>query len=297
MIDSTGDEWEGWIEVGRFPTLEQAYEHGLVILAMGEACRVSEAAVPGQFELHAESEPALRISEELRAYGREQSEVSPAQAVGADGQVGSAGPGWCFLWLATLGFVFYLQNQDPSLVRRAASSSTGLFGQGEWWRPFTALFLHADFSHLLGNMVAGGFFATLVSKAVHPWKAWLLILASGTLANVITSWVAYPEPFLSIGASSAVFAALGILSGLGAAEIVRERANHPWLKILAPPLGGFVLLGWLGGGGGETDVLGHVFGFSVGLAVGFVAGHLQSSRQPAATSDMATCRSQGSPME
>jgi hypothetical protein len=62
---------ENWVQVGHYPTLEQAYDHGLVILAMGEACRVEPAESSGTFELHAEYLPAVKISEELDAYGRE----------------------------------------------------------------------------------------------------------------------------------------------------------------------------------------------------------------------------------
>ena len=47
-----------------------------------------------------------------------------------------------------------------------------------------------------------------------------------------------------------------------------------------PFLAGLVLLGWLGGGssGGNTDVLGHVFGFSSGLVAGVAAGALEGKR-------------------
>jgi membrane associated rhomboid family serine protease len=281
MNESATTEWEDWVQVGRFPSLDEAYDHGLVILAMGEACRVAEASVAGEFELHAEARPAPKILAELDAYGRE---ISPRHGhehgSRAEAPSHAAGAWWCALWLASLLAVFYWQTQDPSLVRRAASSSIGFFDKGEWWRPASALFLHADFAHLLGNMLSGAFFATWVAKSIGPLRAWALILSCGALGNLLTSWVAYPETFTSIGASTAVFAALGILSGIGAAESLRDRARLPWLKVLAPPLGGIILLGWLGGGNssGNTDVLGHVLGFSVGLPAGWVAGVLDARR-------------------
>ena len=100
-------------------------------------------------------------------------------------------------------------------------------------------------------------------------------------SGVITSRLTYPEAFVSLGASTAVFAALGILSGLGVAETLRDRARLPWVRISAPFLAGLVLLGWLGGGGGHgsnTDVLGHVFGFSSGLVAGVATGALEGKR-------------------
>jgi membrane associated rhomboid family serine protease len=42
-------------------------------------------------------------------------------------------------------------------------------------------------------------------------------------------------------------------------------------------MAGIILLGWLGGGseGGNTDVLGHVFGFASGLSAGILVGAMQ----------------------
>jgi rhomboid protease GluP len=270
-------ETEEWVQVGHYPNVRDAYDHGLVILAMGEACRVTEAETPGEFDLQAEALPAARIADELDAYGREMEATAKRPLPASDWTRHS--PGWvfCAIWVALLIGVFYWQNQDPSLVRRAASSSVGLIEHGEWWRPFTALFLHADFGHLLGNLSSGVIFATLAARMTGPLRGWVLILGCGTLGNVITSWINYPQPFLSLGASTAVFAALGILAGIGLAETLRERANLPWARIAAPILAGLVLLSWLGSGNGEnTDVMGHVFGFGSGLVAGAVTGAFES---------------------
>ncbi len=269
--DDTTDEW---VRVGHYPSLEQAYDHGLVILAMGEACRVEEGPEPGEFDLQAEIDPAARISAELDAYG---SEVAvPAQPLPKGREWARHPAGWtfCALWVLALLLVFYWQGEDPTLVDRAASSSVGTIGRGEWWRPFTALFLHADLPHLVGNLVGGTIFAVLVSKSIGPLRGWSLILACGALGNLMTSGIHYPDGFLSIGASTAVFAALGILSGIGVSETFREKVRLPWLRILAPVMAGIVMLSWLGGGGPgtNTDVMGHVFGFGSGLAAGMATG-------------------------
>ena len=267
-------ETDEWVQVGHYPSLEQAYDHGLVILAMGEACRVEEASTPGEFDLQAELVPAAKISNELDAYGKEISETVQAPVRGREWARYPAGWPICGIWVLVLMAVFYWQNQDVSLVERAASSSVGIFGRGEWWRPFTALFLHGDLSHLAGNLLGGTIFGTLVAKSIGPLRAWPLILFCGSLGNLITAWLNYPAGFLSIGASTAVFAALGILSGLGVSETLRDRFRLPWVRITAPVLAGVILLGWLGSGTGtpHTDVMGHVFGFSTGLAAGIAVG-------------------------
>jgi rhomboid protease GluP len=272
---------EEWTAVGLYPNLEQAYEHGLVVLAMGEACRVTEAETValGGYELHAEPPVAAKISLELETYARETAVPTGSHSSAKEWKRHAAGWEFSALWVLALISVFYWQGQDFSLVERAASSSVRLIGHGEWWRPFTALFLHADLPHLAGNLVGGVVFATLVARAIGPLLGWVLILSCGTLGNALVSRLTYPEAFVSLGASAAVFAALGILSGLGMAQTLGDQARLPWLRISAPFLAGLILLGWLGGGGSEnTDVLGHVLGFGSGLVVGITTGVITVSR-------------------
>lgn len=270
---------EEWVHVGSYPTLSQAYDHGLVILAMGEACRVTESEIPGTYELQAEPHPAPRISEELDAYGREMARSRPPVWTGKEWASHPGGWRLTALWVLALLAVFWWQGVDHTLADRAASSSVGFVERGEWWRPFTALFLHADLPHLAGNLVAGAVFAGLVSRTIGPVLGWAMILGCGTLGNAIVSRLAYPQPFDSLGASSAVFAALGILCGTGVAEVFHERVGLPWMRIFAPVLAGLVILGWLGGNNdGNTDVLGHVFGFGSGLIAGIATGAYEAKR-------------------
>ena len=276
----TAEDAETFAEVGKYPTLEQAHEHGLVILAMREPCLISETETPGQYSLHAEPAAAPQIASELHAYESEKTIPQPAPP---ERELFRYSAGWEVygIWMLALIGSFLWQQDHPSFTDHAASSSIGLIGHGEWWRPFTALFLHADVPHLLGNLLSGLFFGTLVARSIGPWRGWALILACGTLGNVLTSAITWPETFTSIGASTAVFGALGILSGIGFATMLRARLHLPWAKIAAPVLAGIVLLGWLGGGSenGSTDVLGHVFGFGSGLT----AGVLMQTLTPAVT--------------
>lgn len=262
------DDGEQWVKVGNYPSLAQAYDDGLVILAMGESCRVEEADESGKFNLHAEPEPAAKIVRELDSYHQEAAEAA-AHPAGTDRPHHSAGWNLAAVWILALLAVFYWQGNDPTLTDRGASSTLEIFDRGEWWRPFTALFLHADIPHLAGNLFGGAVLAALVSKSIGPWRAWPQILACGAAANFLNAWLQYPGPFSSIGASTAVFAALGLLSGLGTAELWRDRSRLAWVRIFAPVLAGIILLGWLGTGGSDrTDVMGHMLGFGTGLAAG-----------------------------
>jgi membrane associated rhomboid family serine protease len=300
MSDTDEDpstQWEELVKVGKYPTLEQAHEHGLVILAMREPCWVAEGETPGEYTQHAEPEPAPKIAGELIAYEKEQE--TPLPAPPTDQEWFRFAPGWGVYtcWMMALILTFLWQGEHPSFVAWAASSSTALIGHGEWWRPFTALFLHADPGHLLGNLLSGLFFGTLLARSIGPLRAWALILLCGTIGNALTSALTYPESFVSIGASTAVFGALGILSGMGVSAMLRVRIRLPWAKITAPLVAGIILLGWMGGGshGGNTDVLGHIFGFTSGLTAGLLIGLLTPATAAAASSAGTTTAAQGGP--
>jgi membrane associated rhomboid family serine protease len=255
--------------LGRFPTEAAAHEHALVALALGESCWVMGPEEDGAFQLLAEPEPAPRIAAELDAYIAEQPVQVPLQPV-PEPEVFPLHPLWCVVWVASLVAVFRWQMMDPGVADRGVSSSVDLLMRHEWWRPFTALFMHADPIHLLGNVVTGSVFGLLVSRTVGALRGWMLILAAGALGNLATSLVAWPEEFRSLGASTAVFGALGILSGHGLGWALRFRHRLPMSRVIAPLAAGVILLGFLGGGGGstQTDVLGHCNGFAAGVVLG-----------------------------
>ncbi len=293
--EHTSTEWENLVEIGNYPTLAEAHEHGLVILAMRQPCWVANAEDSGGYTLHAEAGAAPAISRELIEYDEEQ--ANPPPSPGTDSEVFHFPAGWGVygIWALVLILTYLSQGTTPWLMDHGSSSSIELIGNHEWWRPFTALFLHADPPHLIGNLLSGMLFGTLVSRSIGPLRGWALILACGTVGNAITSFVAWPEAFVSIGASTAVFGALGILSGLGFSFMLRHRFRLPWAKTAAPVIAGIILLGWLGGGtpGGNTDVLGHIFGFVSGLASGLITGRLNPATAGALIAGNATAARDG----
>ncbi len=144
---------------------------------------------------------------------------------------------------------------------------------GEWWRPFTALFLHADGAHLLGNILFGGVFLLLVIHAFGASRGWLLVLGCGALANAVNAAAHMPDEFRSLGASTATFAGLGILVGHAMRGAWMMRSFHGLRMLFVPLVAGGILLGWFGSGGADAhhiDVAGHVIGWCFGVAAGFL---------------------------
>lgn len=137
---------------------------------------------------------------------------------------------------------------------------------GEWWRAVTALTLHLDQEHLLGNLLFGVGIGILAGRMFGPGLAWLSILLSGAAGNYIDMLVS-PSWHRAVGASTAVFAALGLLAGFGWGQRlgVRDRRLYRW----APLFAGICLLALLGAGNEQVDVLGHLLGFTAGTALGW----------------------------
>src|SRR5690606_31643313 len=140
---------------------------------------------------------------------------------------------------------------------------------GEWWRVFTALTLHSGAGHLLGNIGFGVLFGGLAARLVGSGIAWLTVVLAAAAGNALNVLALAPA-HRAVGASTAVFAALGLLAGfvwrgkLMAGLIAQDR----WAFRLAPLVGGIALLAYTGTGDEGTDVGAHLAGFLCGLAGG-----------------------------
>ena len=137
----------------------------------------------------------------------------------------------------------------------------------EWWRALTALTLHLDQEHLMGNLLFGVVAGMAAGRLLGPGVAWASILGAGALANYVEILIA-PATHRAVGASTAVFAALGLLAGLAWRQrlTLRERRWYRW----APLIAGICLLTLLGAGNEHVDVLGHALGFLFGVGVGWL---------------------------
>lgn len=140
-----------------------------------------------------------------------------------------------------------------------------LVRQGEWWRAITSLTLHGNIRHLLGNLGFGAAFGFMAGRLLGSGVAWFTIVASATLANLLNT-VLLESAHRSIGASTAVFAALGLLAGYvwRAGFMVQNR----WAYRIGPIVGGLALLAYTGTGDENTDIGAHLLGF----VCGFVSG-------------------------
>jgi membrane associated rhomboid family serine protease len=135
----------------------------------------------------------------------------------------------------------------------------------EVWRVVTALTLHADLGHLLGNLAFGGLFGYFAAQLVGPGTAWLSILIAGALGNWVDSTLMLAGR-TTIGASTAVFATLGLVAAYSWKQHTAGALR--WAHRFAPLIAAVALLAFTGAGGERTDVLAHLTGFASGALVG-----------------------------
>jgi membrane associated rhomboid family serine protease len=146
----------------------------------------------------------------------------------------------------------------------------GLLERAEWWRVFTALTLHADLGHLLANLAFGLLFAYPAAQFLGVGVAWLAIVLGAGAANAV-DMLLHPPHHSVLGASTAVFVALGLTSAFS----WRRRATYSltWMQRLSPLVAGVALLAFTGAGGERTDLLAHALGFLAGVLGGFALAH------------------------
>jgi membrane associated rhomboid family serine protease len=147
-------------------------------------------------------------------------------------------------------------------------NSRAIIDGGQWWRIITALTLHADINHLLGNITLGGLVFYYLGMETGAGSALLLALITGACGNLLNVFM-HGSGHQSVGFSTAVFGMIGVLAGL------RVLDRQQGMKGVLGPLGaGAGLLAMLGTGGERTDLGAHLWGMAVGLCAGLICRKL-----------------------
>jgi membrane associated rhomboid family serine protease len=98
-----------------------------------------------------------------------------------------------------------------------------------------SLFLHADWSHLLGNLVFLLIFGLPAERVLGPWRLLLLFLVGG-VSNLVAIYTMGSPDQIIIGASGAVSALIGAYLALfpGARLGVGSRSACSWSSRARP---------------------------------------------------------------
>lgn len=242
----------------------QAEQYALVLSAMGVRCLIAPEG--NCITLYVAHEDAARADYELAAYDSENREQLP-EKVWLRPALPRLEP--ALVYCAILLFFFAAAHNEAFSLDwvGAGAAQAGLMVGGEWWRAVTALCLHISSTHLLANLVFGTVFLLLLAQVTGAGLAGFSMVAAGAAGNVLNTLVHSPT-HTSFGASTAIFAGLGLLAILQ--QVRRPDRTYFSLRKWAPLAGGMTLLVFLGFSGEKTDILAHVMGFCSGIAAGWV---------------------------
>ena len=133
---------------------------------------------------------------------------------------------------------------------------------GQWWRLFTALFLHSGIIHLISNIVGLVIAAKFIEPLLGRHNYFILFILSGLCGSLAS--VLWYENTVSVGASGAIMGLYGAILGLlyqGAYPDARKKYIFVLISI-------FVGLSLLGGLADDVDNAAHIGGLLSGLVIG-----------------------------
>jgi rhomboid protease GluP len=113
-----------------------------------------------------------------------------------------------FIAIAVIFFVVDALGIVDDLVPRFAQINA-LIEEGEWWRIFTVVLLHASITHILFNMWALWALGPQIERGVGTWPFVSLFLASAGMGGVFAFYLGDPTD-VAVGASGAIFGLFGI---------------------------------------------------------------------------------------
>lgn len=159
------------------------------------------------------------------------------------------------------------RSTSPSTWFSRGELKAALAFGSEPWRAITALTLHAEGMHLLSNVVACGVLVGALCMELGPGLGILLVLLAGATGNLATAQWEAPG-FAMVGASTAVFGALGLLGG---SHLMRQFDWKVWVRTLFPLSAAVMFFMRFGLGEQSAGIASHIFGLLSGVVLAALA--------------------------
>ncbi len=258
---------DGYQLFAEYADSKKAHEHGLVVLAMGLSYWITKNN--DRYVLYAPTGTLDEIRRQIQLYEEEQLPIRRLNEPWPEENF--ALTPLAVVVVLWVGF-FLAQEHWTWLEDYGSNSSQAIFLQGHWWRPLTALCLHADGIHLAINSLTFLLFGAF-SNAIYGYgRSLLCTVLAGSAGNLLTSWLYYPATHLSLGASTAIFGQIGLICG---AILAVRRRFHPerrrdFFLAFTAVLAVFTVSGGTQARETGIDYLAHWCGFACGLLFGYL---------------------------
>jgi rhomboid protease GluP len=155
-----------------------------------------------------------------------------------------------------------------SLLLQYGQVNDYVINLGYYYQLFTSMFIHADITHIVGNMLFLFIFG-LRGEEMFSLPEYLGIYLIGGLTGNVLSLFLLPSTTVSVGASGAIFAMFG-------ASVVYARRSFSQ-SIIGALIYAFFLL-FISSGVG-VNIFAHIGGLAAGLLIGY---WLATRRKPEA---------------
>jgi len=262
-----GDAFSGWEPVRPTTTRGQAEEWRFVLRAVNITSSIV-STIDHRVVLMVPYRDVRRAQRELAEYEQENRDRSTRRPI-KDVPLYRRSL-WALAMVASLSVFFSVTGpaSEGSRWFRVGTANTNAILSGAVHQAVTALTLHSDIKHLLGNVMLGAILFAVLHRRFGPGLGSLVVLLSGFAGNLMNAaW--HGTAHRSIGASTAIMGALGVLA---ASQLVMNRARRPTAKAVitwAPIVAGGALLGMFGASA-TSDLHAHGFGFLSGLILGLL---------------------------
>jgi len=269
---------------------EEAHRAALSLLAMGIDAEVQRAPGGARWQVSvAENEAVAALPLLQDSLGADLIQPAPAPSPALPGVAGAG------IWTreaaassiaiaAVCVAVHWHVHGGEAPTPRSAMLAAGavapwLVREGEWWRLGSAVFLHFDLKHLLGNISALLFLGPPLASQIGHARTIVLFVAAGVAGN-LTSQLIGNEAAIKAGASGGVCGLLGALAGVALATMATAsdaRERRPAWQTLGALV---ALFGMIVGFEPGRDHYAHVGGLVTGILLGRAFG-VGAGRSPA----------------
>lgn len=137
---------------------------------------------------------------------------------------------------------------------------------GQYWQLFTAMFVHVNIVHILGNMFFLLIFGLRAEELFSIQEYLLIYFASGLAGNLLT--LLFGPNMISAGASGALFGLFG-----ACIIYIRRTVGQSIMSALLYAFFLFIISSGL-----NVNLLAHLGGLVVGLLVGYGLAAVRKSR-------------------
>jgi len=241
----------------------QAMDWSLVLASQGIEATIERSAERDRWLLLVAPHDLERARESIRLYRAENRGWSWRQELpGADLELH-----WgAILFCVALALIHSLGAYQLPLIQDRGAMDSVRVAAGEWWRLFTAVFLHGDLAHLAANVTFG---VIVLGLAMGRFGAGLALLGT-FLAGVFGNFCGlklYSHSYTGLGSSGMMMGALGMLA---IHSIYLWKKNPKSARYILSGIGAGILMFVLFGVDPNSDILAHFGGFVAGLVFGAV---------------------------